>query len=92
MGIPQVESGKGVDEFEVVKEYLVKWKIKKQVVGMVFDTTASNSGADSGACRYLEVWLDTPILWLACRHHWGSHEAHHGDHKRSGSSPLTKIA
>ena len=69
LGIPEVESGKGVDEFEMVKEYLVRWEIKEQIVGMVFDTTASNSGVDSGACRYLEVWVDTPILWLACRKH-----------------------
>ena len=69
LGIPEVESGKGVNEFEMVKEYLVKWNIKEQIMGMVFDTTASNSGADSGACRYLEIWIDTPILWLACRRH-----------------------
>ena len=69
LGIPEVESGKGVDEFEVVKEYLVKWKVKEQIIGMVFDTTASNSGEHSGACRYLEIWVDTPILWLACRRH-----------------------
>ena len=36
---------------------------------MVFDTTASNSGEHSGACGYLEVWLENPILWLACRRH-----------------------
>ena len=55
-----------------------------QVLGMVFDTTASNSGEHSGACRYtpykicyttlfdcsyIEVWLETAILWLACRRH-----------------------
>ena len=69
LGIPEVESGKGVDEFEVVKEYLVKWKVKEQIIGMVFDTTASNSGEHSGACRFLEIWVYTPILWLACRRH-----------------------
>ena len=36
---------------------------------MVFDTIASNSGEHSGACRYLEIWVDTPILWLACHRH-----------------------
>ena len=62
LGIPEVESGKGVDEFEVVKEYLVKWKVKEQIIGMVFDTTVSNSGEHSGACRCLLIWVDTPIL------------------------------
>ena len=84
LGIPETESGKGVDEFEEVKECLLNWGVKEQVVGMVFDTTASNSGEHSGACRswhcntcnhiqyscrYIEFWLDTPILWLACRKH-----------------------
>ena len=51
LGIPQAETGKGIAEFEVVKECMVKWQVKEQVVGMVFDTTAANSGEHSGACR-----------------------------------------
>ena len=69
LGIPECSSGKGVDEFQVVREYLVKWKVKEQIIGMVFDTTNSNSGEHSGACKYLEVWVNSPLLWLACRHH-----------------------
>ena len=49
--IPQAETGKGIAEFEVVKECMVKWQVKEQVVGMVFDTTAANTGEHSGACR-----------------------------------------
>ena len=41
---------------------------------MVFDTTSSNTGAEIGACKLLEDWLEKPILWLACRHH--VHELH----------------
>ena len=51
LGIPQAASGTGEDEFEMVKEYLVKWGVRGEVVGMVFDTTSSNSGEHSGACR-----------------------------------------
>ena len=69
LGIPETDSGKGVKEFEVVKEKLEEWGVKEQVLGMVFDTTASNSGEHSGACRYLEEWLRFPVLWLACRRH-----------------------
>jgi hypothetical protein len=69
LGIPECISGKGVDEFEITKEFLVEWKVKEQLVGMVFDTTASNSGEYTGACRYLEIWVGHPILWLACRRH-----------------------
>ena len=54
LGIPEAVSGRGVDEFEIVKECMVKWGVKEQVLGMVFDTTASNSGEHSGACRYTQ--------------------------------------
>ena len=36
---------------------------------MVFDTTSLNSRAEAGACKCLEDWLESPVLWLACRHH-----------------------
>ena len=58
-----------MDEFKLVKDYLVMWGVKEQVRGMVFDTTASNSGEHSGACRFLEEWLESAVLWLACRRH-----------------------
>lgn len=70
LGIPEVKSGKGEDEFKVTKEFLMSWKVmKEQLVGMVFDTTSSNSGKEVGACKLLEVWIGQPILWLACRRH-----------------------
>ena len=74
LGVPETVDGTGMAEFEVVKAELVKWGIKDEVSGMVFDTTSSNTGADIGACKLLEDWLDKPILWLACRHH--VHELH----------------
>ena len=43
--------------------------VMMQLVGLVFDTTSSNSGKDIGACKLLEVWIGRPILWLACRRH-----------------------
>ena len=69
LGIPETSSGKGVDEFELVKDLMMKWKIKNQTIGMVFDTTNSNSGEHNGACKYLEIWVGKPVLWLACRRH-----------------------
>jgi hypothetical protein len=55
LGIPETESVKSVDVFEVVKEHFIKLNVKEQLVGMVFDTTASSTGEYSGACRYLEA-------------------------------------
>ena len=36
---------------------------------MSFDTTATNTGAYSGACVKLEEELGRQLLYLACRHH-----------------------
>ena len=69
LGIPECCSGKGADEADLVQEMLELWSVKHQVIGMVFDTTASNSGAETGACKLIEEWLGKPILWLACRRH-----------------------
>ncbi|XP_065643543.1 uncharacterized protein LOC136075135 isoform X2 [Hydra vulgaris] len=41
------------------------------VVGMVFDTTASNTGAKTAGCVSIQNLLNRPLLWLACRHHIG---------------------
>ena len=69
LGVPEVESGTGAAEAQVVKDMLTKWKIREGVVGLVFDTTASNSGIHSGACRHIEDFLIEPVLWLVCQHH-----------------------
>ncbi|KAG0721544.1 hypothetical protein GWK47_046257 [Chionoecetes opilio] len=52
-----------------VVEVLGEWGIKEKVVGMSFDTTASNTGIYTGCCRLLEEALGKPLLNLACRHH-----------------------
>lgn len=36
---------------------------------MCFDTTASNTGNQNGACVLLEDKLNRKLLHLACRHH-----------------------
>ena len=51
LGIPEAETGRGIAEFEVVKGCMSEWQVKEEVVGMVFDTTAANTGEHSGACR-----------------------------------------
>ena len=69
LAVPETQSGTGKAEAEVVQQELMEWKIKEQVVSQVFDTTASNSSGDVGACRYLEDYVGSPLLWTACRHH-----------------------
>ena len=69
LGVPETLSGTGKAEAEVVQQVLEDWGIKCQVVSVVFDTTASNSSGEVGACYYLEKYVNSPVLWTACRHH-----------------------
>ena len=69
LGVPETPSGTGADEAKVVTDMLVSWEVLDEVVGMVFDTTSCNTGAENGACKFVEEWRGSPILWLACRHH-----------------------
>ena len=69
LGVPEVGSGSGKDQKEVVVQMLKKWKIFEQIAGLVFDTTSSNTGNEIGACKLLEEYLEKAVLWLACRHH-----------------------
>ena len=50
----KLKDGTEFKETEVVKEMLLQWVIKKEVIAMVFDTTSSNTRAEIGACRCLD--------------------------------------
>ena len=75
LGVPSMETEDGTPtstgqaQFEATNELVKLWDIKNHIRGMVFDTTASNSGAKKGACTRLEASLDRPLFWLACRDH-----------------------
>ena len=69
LAVPETPNGTGLAEANIVTELLASWNISKEVIAMVFYSTSSNTGADSGACKFVEEWCETPILWLACRHH-----------------------
>ena len=77
LGVPSLvdEDGNatstGEAQFEGAKDLVKIWDLKKSIRGLVFDTTASNSGVKQGACTRMEDWLGRPVLWLACRHHVG---------------------
>ena len=50
LGVPEVDSGSGMQQKDVVVDMLTKWNISRQITGLVFDTTSSNTGHESGAC------------------------------------------
>jgi hypothetical protein len=69
LGVPKVEQGSGEKGAEVVLKAIDDWKLRDQIVGMSFDTTAANTGRKNGACVLIEQKLQKDLLWLACRHH-----------------------
>ena len=69
LGVSKMLSGKGKAMADAVTQELESWSCDSVVIGMCFDTTASNTGRLSGACQLIENSLDRNLLWLACRHH-----------------------
>jgi hypothetical protein len=76
IGFPETKDGTGASEAEVVKAFLEEWGVTKDSCGLVFDTTSSNTAVRmEPASVWKTGWIvDTPLLWLACRHH--IHELH----------------
>ena len=77
LAIPKVAQGTGELVAEAAAIAVNDWKLKDEIVGISFDTTASNTGRLNGACILLEKKLEKNLLWLACRHH--IHEVLVGD-------------
>lgn len=69
LGVPPIPNATEVAQKDGVIELLIKWGVSKDVIGIVFDTTASNTGIRAGCAKLIESALQRAILWLACRHH-----------------------
>ena len=52
-----------------INTILASWGLLPCIVGMVMDTTVSNTGVIKGAASKLEQILKHPVLWIGCRHH-----------------------
>ena len=61
----------GEAQFLAVMVQLKAWGVENNIVAVVYDTTASNTGRIKGATVRLQKCLDRPIFFLACRHHVG---------------------
>ena len=75
LGVPAI-SHKSTDKMgklisESCMSLLKEWKCQDSVSGMVFDTTASNTGAITAGYTSVQTALDRHLLWFACRHHIG---------------------
>ena len=52
-------------------ELIKIWDCQNSLAGMVFDTTSSNTGAQTAAWVALQNTISKPLLWFACRRHVG---------------------
>ena len=70
LGIPKLRSSSGADVADAVLEQLAKDKVSpSSLTGIVYDTTASNTGWKSGATWRLEREVGHAVLGLECRRH-----------------------
>jgi len=69
LAVPKVGSGTSGDQCNACIRALDDWQLKPLVRGLVFDTTASNTGLTKGACTLIKKALDKELIWIACRHH-----------------------
>lgn len=69
LGVPVALKGTGEQMAEVVIREVDRLGLRDNIIGMSFDTTASNTGLIQGACTRIESEFGRTLLWLACRHH-----------------------
>lgn len=83
LGVVKANNGEGATIAAEVDRVLSEWdnwnktygknkaiNIRDRIIGMVFDTTASNTGHLNGACKIFEErYMKRKLLHFACRHH-----------------------
>ena len=69
LGVPKIGRGTGKHQAEACLTTVDEWSIRQQIRGLVFDTTATNTGLKNGACACIEHSLGQEMAWVACRHH-----------------------
>ena len=69
LGALALDGQTGDQIFQGVISLLLEFGVADRIIGMSFDTTASNTGVKQGACARLEAYLKKSLLWLACRRH-----------------------
>ena len=56
---------------DLTSDLLASWNCTDNIVNMMFDTAASNTGSVTAACVSIQQKLGKALLWSACRHHVG---------------------
>ena len=83
LGVPSIPKKSGGNAGQLVSGATVKllneWNCSDKIIGMVFDTTPSNTDCMTAACVSIQNRMSQPLLWVACRHHIGEVVLDHGD-------------
>ena len=81
-GAPLIANNNGRLCALTLVDVLAEWKIPESIIiGTCWDTTATNTGHESGSAVLFETRLMHAILWIACRHHMGELHVKHPDIK-----------
>ena len=86
LAAPRIADGKGITMSRALQATLLEWNIPLDVIiGICWDTTASNTGRHQGAATASERYTGEAKLWLACRHHVGELHIKHVDQEVRGA-------
>ena len=69
IGAPIVAHGTGELLAQSALHCLDQWEARNDLIGFVFDTTASNTGVHQGAAVRIAEIIARALLWLPCRYH-----------------------
>ena len=86
LAAPRIADGKGITMSRALQATLLEWNIPLDVIiGICWDTAASNTGRHQGAATAFERYTGEAKLWLACRHHVGELHIKHADQEVRGA-------
>ena len=78
LGIPAVLSSSGANQVEGILPLIEKYDITGNIFSVNIDSTASNTGKWLGSATLLQGHVDSPYIWIICRHHLVETLARHG--------------
>ena len=67
--VPKIPRSTRRAQAEAVLKAISETQLETRVQGLVFDTTASNTGLYEGTSMKIQEGLGHELLWVACRHH-----------------------
>ncbi len=83
---PLIPDSTGLSQKQALVNVVLDWNIPKEnIVGLCWDTTASNTGAYKGSATLFERYTGHACFWIGCRYHIGERHIHHADKMQRGA-------